>query len=127
MKITIDDNIEQFILLDLIEVCITFDDDSEVKLNNITDYDIDLNKIENSTIELTTEFSSAELENRFKGKKINHINLIHIEAKGYVAGEDKDINVFYDIPCDMTIRRLRINGCYEEVGKMFVSLEGFVN
>ena len=90
MKITTDNNIDQFILLDLNKVYITFDDDSEVKLNNITDYDIDLNKIENSTIELTTEFSSAELENRFKGKKINHINLIHIEAKGYVAGEDKD-------------------------------------
>lgn len=127
MKITTDDNIEQFILLDLIKVCITFDDDVEVKLNNIIDYDIDLNKIESSTIELTTESSSVDIENRFKGKKSNHINLIHIEAKGYVGDENKDINVFYDIPCNMTIRRLRINGCYEGVGKMFVSLEGFVN
>jgi hypothetical protein len=34
--------------------------------------------------------------------------------------------VLYDIPCEMIIRRLRTNGEINNIGNMFVELEGFV-
>ena len=63
----------------------------------------------------------------FKSKKSNRVIYIHIEATGMMIDTHKEVNVFYDIPCDMRIRRYRIDGyTMGEVGSMFIELEGFV-
>lgn len=128
MKVTTENNVENFVLYEINSVYLLFNDEVEVELNNIIEYDFDFDKIECSTIELLNELNNSEIENRFGARKNNHITFIHIEATGVCLGEDcgKDVKVFYDIPCDMKIRRLRVNGNKDCICNMFISLEGFV-
>lgn len=127
MKITVENDVTQFVLCEINCVYIEFSDGIEAKLDCITDYDIDLDNIDCSIIGLTNTFFNTEIENRFKGKKSNHVILVHIEATGIDKNDGYTrLNVFYDIPCDMKIRRLRINGDRSNFGSMFVELEGFV-
>ena len=107
-------------------MCIGFRDNTEVTLKSIIDYDIDLDKIELCTIGLTNALSDVEIENHFKGNESNQIIYVRICAAG-VNLDGELFNVFYDIPCDMTIRRLRINGENRETyGQMFIELEGVI-
>ena len=126
MKVTVENNVEKFILESIKTVCIGFDDNTEVTLRAIVDYDIDLDKIESSTIGLTNAFTDVEIENHFRGNKHNQIIYIHIYARGVDNLSGECLDVFYDIPCDMVIRRLRMNGDNREVGTMFIELEGFI-
>lgn len=127
MKITTENNVSEFILDKINNVYIGFDD-TEIILKDIVEYDIDLDRVDCSTIEFTNAFSNVELENYFIGNKNNNIIYVHIEASGIVMENYvcRNIDVYYDIPCKMTIRRLRSHGNYKDAGNMFVQLEGFV-
>lgn len=125
MKVTTENNVRQFILKQIESVYIGFDDNIEVKLSNIVDYDIDLNRTSYSTIDLTDVLHDVQIENHFnKNSKIIHI---HIEGKGVVVEDcDKEFDVLYDIPCDMKIIKFRTTGSFTECGNMFIELEGIV-
>lgn len=126
MKITTENNFKQFALDRINKVYIGFDDNVEVKLEHVIDYDIDLDKIEYSTIELTNSLSDVKLINHFKGNSNSKIIYLKIKAIGIALDDYKYIDVLYDIPCDMVIRRLRTNGGHDECSSMFIELEGVV-
>ena len=119
MKVTVENNINEYILNRIKNVYIGFDDNVEVKLDQISDYDINLDKIDSSIIELTNILGNVELQNHFKGK--SRIIYVHIEFVGIDITGEQEFKVLYDIPCDMVIRNLRICS-----GDMFVELEGIV-
>lgn len=124
MKITTEDNVKQFILYRINAIYIGFDDNVEVKLDQISDWDFDFDKIELSTIEFTNVSNDVELESHFVGNKLNKIIYIHIDALGLLPERDEECRVFYDIPCNMYIRRLKMNGDMSDCGGMLVELEG---
>ena len=125
MKVTIENNGKEFILCKIESVHIGFDDNTEVKLSNIVDYDIDLNRGNYSTISFTDVFHNVQIENHFS--KNSKIIYIHINGKGLADRDfDNEINVLYDIPCDMKIIRFRTDGNPTECGSMFIELEGIV-
>lgn len=126
MKVKTERNIKEFILHKINKVFIGFDDNIEVELNNIVDYDIDLDNIEYSTIGVTNFLSNKEIENHFVGNKTKDIIYVRIEAEGIIPHSAELIDVFYNIPCDMKIRRLRFSGDNNGQGNMFIELEGFV-
>ena len=126
MKVITENNVKNFILDKICKVYIGFDDNIEVKLDSIIDYDLDLDKIECSTIGFTNMFNNVEIENHFRRNRRNHIIYVNIEAVGYIMDQNKYIKVYYDIPCDMSIRNLKISGEQDSVGNMYVELEGFV-
>lgn len=127
MKITTENNVKNFILDRIKNVYIGFNDNVEVKLNSITDFDIDLSDGYNSTIELTNTFENIEIINHFNSTN-SRIIYVYIEAIGICMRDcaGYDIDVYYDIPCDMKISRLRIDGDLHETGNMLVELEGLV-
>jgi hypothetical protein len=123
MKITTEEKVKDFILDRVNLAILTFDDDTEIKLTEITDIDIDLNKLEISYINFTNALHNVELENCFsKNKKITHV---YLETRSFLV-DCTDLKVFYDIQCDMRINRLRINIPSNDVDDMYVELEGFV-
>lgn len=125
MKITTEDNVKNYILSHIKYVYIGFDDNTEVMLPGVKEYDIDLDKVDYSTIELTNAFGNTEIENHFS--KHNRVIYVHIEACAVVLeSSEKMIDVFYDIPCDMKIKRLRINNDIDSCNEMFIQLEGAV-
>jgi len=127
MKMTAENNTEQFVLDDINTVYIGFDDNTEVKLDKIIEYDIDLDKIEHSFIELTNAETDTEIVNHFVGNKKNHVIYVDVKGKGFDIKNNKEIDVYYKIPCNMHMRKLRTHGeCREEVGRMFIQLEGFI-
>jgi hypothetical protein len=133
MKVITDNNVKQFILDRIDKVYIGFNDNIEVTLKHITDYDIDLDKIEYSTIEFANALSDKEMINHFKGNSNSKIIYVKIKATGITLDDevslsldDKWIDVLYDIPCDMVIRKLRIDGGVNECSRMVVELEGAV-
>lgn len=124
MKITTENNVH---ILDRIKkVYIGFDDNTEVQLDQIINYDIDLDKIEYSIIKLTNALGNAELENHFKGNKRNRIIYVHIEFIGVDPFIERYSNVFYDIPCDMVVRKLKVSNDCDGLGDMSIELEGIV-
>ena len=124
MKVTTENNAKQFALDRIKKVYIGFDDNIEVTLNYIKDYNIDLDRIDCSTIEITNALDNVEIENHFS--KDSHIIYVHIEASGVLIESDEIIDVFYDIPCDMKIRRFKISADVGTCQDMFVELEGIV-
>ena len=125
MKITTENNVKQYVLYRVNNVYIGFDDNIEVKLDQVTEFDIDLDSIDYSTIRFTNVLNNIEIANHFKSDKKNHIIYVHIEAIGVLPGDGQEVKVFYDIPCDMNIRRFRLNGCFNQPN-MFIELEGIV-
>lgn len=126
MKVTIENNITEYVITKIKDICIGFDDNTEIKLKQIVEYDLDLDSIYNTTISFINAYQNAELENHFKGNKRNHIIYVHIDAFAATPDGMGDFRVCYDIPCDMTIRRLETNGDRSTVGAMVVELEGIV-
>lgn len=124
MKVTVENNVKEYILDKIKDVYIGFNDNVEVRLNQIIDYDIDLNNEHDSTISFTNALNNVEMENHFKGKK-SRIIYVRIDAIGWNPDESS-FDVFYDIPCDMKIKNLRISGEYDGFGDMHVELEGVV-
>lgn len=126
MKITIENNAKEYFIDRIQNVYIGFDDNVEVKLNQIVEYDIDLDNTDCSTIEFRNAFNSTEIENHFKGNSKNHIIYIRIELLAVNPIDMKNLKVFYDIPCNMVIKRLKSYGDYTEIGGMHIELEGVI-
>ena len=126
MKVTTENNVKEYVLNRIENVHIGFNDNAEITLNHITEYNIDLDSIDYSTISFANAINNIEIENHFKNNKKSRVIYIHIDAIGYLIENGKEVKVFYDIPCDMIIRRFRLNGssCCEN---MYVELEGIVN
>ena len=124
MKLTTDDNVDEFLMSDINKVYITFTNKEEVILKSITDWDINLDPINYSTISFTNAFQNKELIQHFDKKEI--VEFIHIEGRGIKADDHNYIDLFYDIPCHMKIQRVCVDGGYSNCGKTFVEFEGVV-
>lgn len=125
MKVT--SEINDYVLHNLHSMCILFDDKTEVELNHICSYDIDLDKIESSIINFVSHINNKELQNHFLNNKKNKITHIHMKFTGSDCDEGQWCDVFYDIPCNMMIRKVRsLQDGWDEVGKVTVELEGVV-
>ena len=122
MKVTSDN--KQFILDRINKVILCFKDGYEITLNQIMNYDFDLDRFETSTIQITNTLTDKEMLHRF-GKLENDadiITLVHIEGDI----QTKNNIIMIDIPCNMYIRRLRTEGEFGRIGIMSVELEGWV-
>ena len=129
MKVTTENNVKNFILNRINKVYIGFNDNIEVSLNDVIGYDVDLCDGYNSNIELTSVTENVEIINYFKSHKRTRIIYVRIEAQGFSTDKEtckEFCKVFYDIPCDMKINRLRIDGCINDCSKMVIELEGLV-
>lgn len=126
MKVTVENNVNEYVLDRIKNVYIGFDDNTEVKLNQIVDFNIDLDNIDISTISLTNALENVEIINHFKGNKINDIFYVCIEAFALNPIDCNVLKVSYDIPCEMKIKRLRTDGGTGRCGEMYFELEGFV-
>ena len=126
MKVIVENNVKQFVLDRINKVYIGFDDNVEVSLDQIIDYDIDLDRVDCCSIGFTNAISDVEMINHFKGDNKSKIIYVKIEATGMSISDCRKNDVLYDIPCEMIIRRLRTNGEINNIGNMFVELEGFV-
>ena len=128
MKITTEYyDVQNFILNRIDKIYIGFNDNIDVKLTNITEYDINLNNECSSTIEFSNVFTNIELANHFRSN--SRIIYVRIEAFGIIADKNnygKHTAVFYDIPCNMVISRLRISRNSDDCSEMYVELEGLV-
>ena len=125
MIVTTDNN-KQFVLDKIEKVLITFTDGTKVTLNAITDFEVDLDTTNYSEIDITNALFDKELQNHFKSYRPNKINGIFIDGKGINLENYEETKISYTIPCDMYIRRLRLNS---DLGSssMRVVLEGEVN
>ena len=122
MKLTIEDNFKEFVFDHVKSVILTFEDNTEIKLSQVTDIDIDLNRLSKSYIYVTSAIDDSELENCYsKDKRITHV---YLEPHSVNIMDCNYIKSFYDIPCDMKINRLRF-GCSKEPGDMYFELEGW--
>ena len=126
MKLTSD--IQNGILCNIKSITIVFEDNEAVVLNNIYDFDFDLDSIESSWIDITNAYINKTLVDRFAIKKghpkIKHININYASLDTTYCEDILD--TFIDIPCCMIIRKLRIDGDTDRYGKMYVRLEGLV-
>lgn len=123
MILTTEDKVKEFVFDCLKYIILTFEDGSEVKLSQISDIDIDLNRFEQSYIYITNAVQDAELLNCFsKGKMIIHV---HFEPRSINILDCNNIKTFYDIPCNMKINRLRFGTTKSSPGDMYFELEGF--
>ena len=125
MKVTVENNVKQYILDKINKVYIGFNDNTEVKLDAIEEFYIDLSN-DYSTIELTNVFEDIEIINHFNSIKPTSIIYVHIEAIGWFFKDgtgNECCGVYYDIPCDMKIGKLRIDGAEHN---MSIELEGIV-
>ena len=92
-------------------------------MSQVTDIDIDLNKLEQSYIYITSAVQDSELDNYYsKNKKITHV---HLEPRSVEIKEGTEIESFYDIPCNMKINRLRFGCTRSNCGDMYFELEGW--
>lgn len=125
MIVTADDN-KQIVLDKIEKVLIVFTDDTKVTLNAITDFEADLDVADYSEIDITNALFDKELQNHFKGYKLNKIKEIFIEGKGVYLEDCEKTDLLYTLPCDMRVRRLILNS---DLGSssMRVVLEGEVN
>ena len=77
MKLTSD--IQNGFLRNIKSITIVFEDNEEVILDNIYDFDFDLDSIESSWIDVTNAYINKTLVDRFASKKenskIKHINI----------------------------------------------------
>lgn len=123
MTLTTEDNVKEFVFDYMKSVILTFEDGSEIKLSQVTDIDIDLNRLEQSYIYITNALQDAELENCFS--KCKRIISVHCEPHSVNIMDCNYIKSFYDIPCDMKINRLRFGSTRKEPGDMYFELEGW--
>lgn len=122
MTLTIENNVKEFVFDYIKSAILTFEDGTEIELSQVTDIDIDLNRLGQSYIYMTNALQDSELENCYsKGKKIVHV---HCEPHSVNIMDCNYIKSFYDIPCDMKINRLRF-GCSKNPGDMYFELEGW--
>lgn len=123
MTLTIENNVKEFVFDYIKSAILTFEDGTEIKLSQVTDIDIDLNRLSQSYIYVTSAVQDSELENCYsKDKRITHV---HLEPVSVEIKEGKDIESFYDISCNMKINRLRFGRTRSNCGDMYFELEGW--
>lgn len=126
MKTIVENNIKAYFIDRVNKIYIGFDDNAEVELNQIMDYDLDLDNECDSTISFVSAFNDREIENRFKGRKSNHVIYVRMDVIAINPYDAEELKIFYDIPCDMKIRRLRVSGKSNCSDNMYIELEGIV-
>lgn len=104
-------------------VTLTFDDSGEIILHNITDYDMEFNKIMPSIVELTHCYIDKDIIQKYtKNINIKHL-YITMEIYDIITNESRIS--FLDIPCDMKIVSLKYKGDMNNVSDCKITLEGF--
>ncbi len=126
MIITTENN-KQFILDRIKYIHLLFTDNTKITLSEITDFSLDLDSIDYSQIDITNALFDKELQNHFKGYKINKIKEVSIEEK-IVTYDDCEVQqALYKIPCTMYIRRLILEGNINTSSSMRIVLEGDID
>lgn len=119
MKVTSDN--KQFLFYKIKKIILCFEDGCEVVLDQVKEWDFDLDRCDCSYIDFINMLVSKEIIDRFCTNK-EHIKFVHIEGEGYEV-ED---TVMVNMQCYMRIRKLRLNGDIESATEMHVQLEGKV-
>lgn len=126
MNILTKKDLEKYFIHNVKQVYIEFDDGCKVSLDQISQYDLDLDNDTNSIISFTNILENRELENRFNGRQSNRIVYVQINANAVTIDDCDEFPVLYNIPCDMKIRRLNCRWKYDNYSHIRVELEGVV-
>ena len=104
-------------------VILTFDDQGEIVLDTITDYDMEFNKTEINIV----EFAHCSIDKDIIAKYSDSVNIknIHINMVIYNIKTNKTRVSFLDIPCNMKIKSLRYKGGRDIVSDCTMVLEGY--
>ena len=104
-------------------VILTFDDLGEIVLDNITDYDMEFNKIMPSIV----EFAHCCIDKHIITKHTKNIKVkhLHIEIVIYDINTNESRISFLDVPCDMEIKSLRYKGNKDIASDCAIILEGY--
>ena len=123
MKI-MNSNIEVGIIDKIDYIALVFDDDTEERIGEIIDFDLDLDGIDYSSICFTTAFLYNNMLSNFKRKTIKrvYIRCLQIDMNDIEIRE----KLLIDMQCNMKIRKCRINGDFNEFSTMYIELEGMV-
>lgn len=122
MKMTSD--IKKFIFNRVYKIILRFQDEREIAMEQIIDWDFDFDQIDESCIDFTNAIVDKEIFDRFSTD--DNIILLHIEGKSVDMLAINDNVVMMDVPCNMHIRKVRINGSFDTAANMNVQLEGMV-
>lgn len=123
MKLTSDDN--QFVFDKINKIVIQFIDGYEVTLKHIKEHYFDFEKKENSRIEVANTFIDKELFNRFCID--DDITYLYIEGIGSNLADKNTVTGTFDIPCNMRISGIRLDGNLDTATEMSIRLEGRIN
>lgn len=126
MKMTIDKNTKQFVFDRAKTIRIGFSDNIEVKLDQIINYDLDLDVVGESTIDITSALFDVDVINRFQRNGSSRVIYVEIEMIGYDIETNYYPIVTYRIPCDMKITKFRMDASYGVASQMNIQLEGIV-
>ena len=120
MKLT--SNKDQFAFKKINKINIRFTDGYEVVLNCIKEHYFDFDKTDSSYIEVMNTLVDKELFNRF----CIDDDIIYLHIDGECIDETNTDTITLDIPCNMRITKLRMNGDIENATEMSIQLEGKV-
>jgi hypothetical protein len=123
---TIDRNTKQFVFDRAKTIRIGFSDNIEVKLDQIINYDLDLDVVGESTIDITSALFDVDVINRFQRNSSSRVIYVEIEMIGYDIETNYYPIVTYRIPCDMKIIKFRMDTSYGVSSEMRIQLEGIV-
>jgi hypothetical protein len=121
---TVISNMEKGFINKIDYIILTLEDDTEIRICEINDYDLDLYGGDYSSISFTTVCTNNKLLSRFKRESIKHIHIKFDEINGNDRNSVRPL--LLDIPCNMKIKRCRVNGDTSTIGNMYVELEGMV-
>lgn len=123
MEIKVNNNIEDYYIIDILNVYIGFEDKTEARIRCVKSYEIYLND-EESNLTFYSNLNNAEILNHFTGNKTNHIEYVNLEAKIGIP-ETSDTYMMYQlIPCDMEIVSYDTSRLVGEENYVMISLEG---
>ena len=105
-------------------IILIFEDNTEVRIGKIKNYDLDLNDNDCSSISFTTACIYNNLLNKFKKKNIKKIciNLKEVDVNDLDSVKPLQL----DILCNMKINRCNLIGDIDSGVDMYVELEGMV-
>ena len=107
------------------KVILTFENDKEIELKYITDYDIDLCRNSSSTVYLTSGVTNVDLSNIVTKK--NNVKMLHFEFNSVDIENPTELTEsFLDISCNMKIVRYRLSADKASVSEMYIELDGVV-
>lgn len=122
MKMSSDMN--KFIFDRVYKIILRFQDEYEIILDQISEWNFDFDKNDKARIDFINVIVNKEIFDRFCID--DNIIFLHIEGKGMDMLAEKDNVVMIDVPCNMYIRKVKMNGGFDSVTDMYVHLEGTV-